>query len=117
MKFSNFQTTRHLFLLTAGILMLFGIGSLMRMPGVPDQAALYVFYALLMLADAAVVLFCYFQLKRKSKPIYWLAFIVLSLNIVLTIFDQVGLVDILFMLLNAVALAALNLSPKDFLPA
>jgi hypothetical protein len=38
------------------------------------------------------------------------------LNIVLTIFDQVGLVDVLFMLLNAVTLAALYLSRNEFLP-
>lgn len=117
MKITNLQIARYLFLLTAGMLAVFGVGSLMRIGGNPDRAALYAFYALLMFADAAVVLFCYFQLNRKSRPIYWLAFVVLSLNIVLTIFDQVGLVDMLFMLLNAVTLAALHLSRKEFLPA
>lgn len=116
MQTTNFQIARYLFLLTAAILALFGVGSLMRIGENPARTALYAFYALLMFADAVVMLFCYFQLNRKSKPVYWLAFIVLSLNIVFTIFDQVGLADILFMLLNAVTLAALHLSRKDFLP-
>ena len=115
MKITSFQTTRYLFLLTAAILTLFGFGTLTRIGQNPDRVALYAFYALAMFVDAAVMLFCYFQLKKRKKLIYWLAVTVLALNIILTIFDQVGLVDVLFMLLNAVTLTVLYLSRKEFL--
>lgn len=114
MKLSPFQITRYLFLLTAIILTVFGIGSLMR---TGENSPLYVFYAFAMFADAAVMVFCYYQLNRKSRLGYWLAFAVLALNIILTVFDQVGLIDVLFMLVNLVALIALYLSRKEFLPA
>jgi lysylphosphatidylglycerol synthetase-like protein (DUF2156 family) len=69
-----------------------------------------------MFGDAALILFCYVQMKTKTKYAYWLAFTVLALNIILTIFDQVGVIDILFMLVNLVTLIALYLSRKEFLP-
>ena len=114
MKLYPFQITRYLFLFTAIILAVFGIGSLMRNG---ENPTLYIFYAFIMFADAAVMVFCYYQLSRKSRLGYWLAFVVLALNIFLTIFDQVGLIDVLFMLVNLVALIALYLSRKEFLPA
>jgi lysylphosphatidylglycerol synthetase-like protein (DUF2156 family) len=116
MKITSFQATRYLFLLTAAILTMFGFGTLTRIGENPDKVALYAFYALAMFVDAVIMLFFYFQLNKRRRFIYWLAVIVLVLNIVLTIFDQVGLVDVLFMLLNAVTLAALYLSRNEFLP-
>ena len=77
----------------------------------------FVFYALAMFIESAVLLFCYFRLKKRSKNIFWLAVILLALNVILTIFDQVGLIDILYMLFNLVALITLYLSRKEFLPA
>jgi hypothetical protein len=41
---------------------------------------------------------------------------VLSLNIALTVFDQFGLADLLFVLLNIGTLAALIIHRKEFLP-
>jgi hypothetical protein len=114
MKLSAFQVTRYLFLLSAVILAVFGVGSLMRSGG---NAALYVFYALAMFGDAALMLLFYFQLGTRKRLVYGLAVTVLLLNIILTIFDQVGLVDILFMFLNLIALVSLYLARKEFLPA
>jgi lysylphosphatidylglycerol synthetase-like protein (DUF2156 family) len=114
MKLAPFQIMRYLFLYTAIILVVFGIGSLMRSG---QNLALYVFYAFIMFGDAALMLFCYMQMNKKTKQVYWLAFVILLLNIIFTIFDQVGLIDILFMLVNLVALIALYLSRKEFLPA
>lgn len=107
---------RYLILLIAAALTVLSISSLGRIGTNPDIAGWYAFYSLAMLIEAAVLLFCYFRLKARSKTLYWLAFIILLLNVVLTIFDQVGFVDILFMLLSLVALVTLYLSRKDFLP-
>jgi lysylphosphatidylglycerol synthetase-like protein (DUF2156 family) len=113
MKLSQFQITRYLFLFTAIILAVFGIGSLLRTGA---NTALYKLYAFLMFGDAALILFCYMQMDKRTKQVYWLAFAVIALNIVLTVFDQVGVIDMLFMLVNLVALIALYLSRKEFLP-
>jgi hypothetical protein len=107
---------RYLILLIAAALTILGIASLTRLGDNPNMAGWYAFYSLAMLIQAAVLLFCYFCLTTKNKTLYWLTFIILLLNIVLTIFDQVGWVDVLFMLVNLAALIALHLSRKDFLP-
>jgi len=116
MKTSLSQPARYLVLLTSAVLTIFGFGSLTRLAENPDLAGFYIFYAFAMLVISAVLLFCYFQLKKRRKNIFWLTSVILALNIVLTIFDQVGFVDILFMLLNLVTLVTLYLSRKDFLP-
>jgi Na+/melibiose symporter-like transporter len=108
---------RYLVLITSGILAFFSIGSLTRLGLNPDAAGWIAVYAFVMLIEAVVLLFCYFRLKQRNKSIFWLACVILALNIVLPIFDQVGLADILFILLNAAALALLYISRKDFLPA
>jgi lysylphosphatidylglycerol synthetase-like protein (DUF2156 family) len=69
-----------------------------------------------MLVDAAVMLGFSFYIHKQIKAVYWLAAVVLSLNIVLTIFDQLGLIDILFSLLNAAILAMLFFLRKELLP-
>lgn len=107
---------RYLILLISAALTILGIGSFIRIGESPDMAAWYAFYSLAMFIEAGILLFCYFRLKARSKAIYWLAFIILLLNIILTIFDQVGFVDVLFMLVSLVALVTLHLSRKDFLP-
>lgn len=114
MKFSPFQIARYLFLCTAIVLAVFGIGSLMRSG---ENLSLYVFYAFVMFGDSVLILLCYMQMNKKTEQVYWLAFTILLLNIIFTIFDQVGLIDIIFMLVNLATLIALYLSRKEFLPA
>jgi hypothetical protein len=94
-----------------------GIGSLLRISANPDRTGLYIFYALAMFGDAAVMFFCFWQLNKRTKIAFSLAAFVLVLNIVLTIFDQVGWVDILFVLLNLLVLSFLIVARKEFLPA
>ena len=115
MKLSTFQWTRSLLLLTVIILAAFGIGSLLRISGSPDRASLYVFYSLAMFGDAAVLLFCAWLLNKKTKFAFYLLALVLALNIFLTIFDQFGWVDLLFVLLNLATLVLLILDRKEFL--
>lgn len=117
MKLSTFQLTRYFILFTVAILVLFGIGSLLRISGNPDRTALYTFYALLMFGDAAVMAFCLFLLDKRNKYAYPLSVVVLALNVFATIFDQFGLVDLLFLLLILVALVSLIMARKEFLPA
>lgn len=117
MKLSSSQIVSYLFFLTVAILVVFGVGSLLRVNENPDRVVLYIFYALIMFSDAVIMLFCVLQLNKRKKWIYYLTVFVLCLNIILTIFDQFGLVDLLFLLLNLVTLIVLVVARKEILPA
>lgn len=117
MKRVHLQRAQTLFLLAAAVLTVFGTASLLRIPGTPSQAGLYAFYGLAMFADAAVLLLCAWLLGRRTRFAFVLLVIVPALNMVLTIFDQVGWVDMLFMLLNLVLLVAVILARKEFVTA
>ncbi len=77
---------------------------------------IYILYSVLMAGDAVCMFICGLFLARKTKLFFWFAVIVLSLNIVLTIFDQFGLADLLFVLLNIGTLSSLIIHRKEFLP-
>lgn len=115
MKLTTFQSARYLFMVTVAILVALGIGSLLRMGGGSDRTVLYVFYALVMFGDAALMAFCAWQLPKRTKFIFYFSVIVLALNIFPTIFDQFGLADLLFVLLNIATLVFLILARKEFL--
>ncbi len=117
MKLSAFQWTRNLLLFTVAILVLFGVGSLLRIGGNPGRAGLYVFNALAMFGDALLMGFCAWQLPKRTKFIFFASVVVLAFNILPTIFDQFGLVDLLFVMLNLATFAFLIIARKDFLPA
>lgn len=119
MKQSNFAPdsiswVRWLFFITALILFIFSMGSFMRLGRNPDNRMLYLVYAALMFADGLAMLVCglFFD---KFRQAYWFSVVVLGVNILLIIFDQVGLVDILFLLLNAIVLGMLISARKSIL--
>jgi len=117
MKLSAFQLTRYFFLFTFVVLVVLGIGSLLRIRANPDHMVLYIFYAIIMFGDAVAMLFCGLLLNKRTKLIFFLSIIVLAGNILPTIFDQLGLADLLFVLLNLITLAFLLIARKEFLPA
>ena len=117
MKFSVFEIARYLFWVTAAILVVLGAGSLLRTGDNPERSGLYIFYAIAMFGDAFLIGFCAWQLPKKTKFIFFFSAFVLTANIFPTIFDQFGLVDLLFVLLNVATLVFLIISRKEFLPA
>lgn len=117
MKVPSPRLTRTFLVLTVGTLAVFGRLSFLQIPENPGQRVLYAFYGLAMFVDAAILLLCAWLLGKRTKFAFALSVTVLALNIVLTIFDQVGWVDVLFMLLNLVTLVFLILARKEFLPA
>jgi hypothetical protein len=116
MNYAVFSCVRYLFFITVVVLSVLGAGILMRVNDNPDMKIVYVIYALLMFGDAIAMLVCGLYIGRRVQAIYWFAVIVLGLNIILTIFDQFGLIDLLFSLLNVFTLAGLLISRKEFLP-
>ena len=117
MKLSAFDLTRYLLWVTVAILVVLGIGSFSRVGENAGKTSLYIFYAFMMFGDAIAMLICAFLLNRKTKWAFYLTVVVLCLNIFPTIFDQFGLVDLLFLLLNLVTLIFLISPRKEFLPA
>lgn len=117
MNASNSQPARYLVLLVAAALAFLSVGSLARLSANPNMAGWIVTYAFIMLIESGLLVLCYFRLPRRSKGIFWTTMVILALNVILPVFDQIGLVDILFILLNLVALWRLQTSRNDFLPA
>jgi hypothetical protein len=113
---SPLQSTRHLLFFTVAILVVFGIGSLLRIFGNPDRAYLYVFNALIMFGDAVAMLSCVLMLNIRKPYAFVLSIVVLTLNIFPMIFDQFGFVDLLFLLVNLIALVVLIMARKEILP-
>ena len=117
MKLSAFQLTRYLFWLTVVSLVVLGVGSLLRVFGNPARTVLYVFYAIVMFGDALLMGICAWLLQKRTKFSFYFPILVLAMNIIPTIFDQFGLADLLFVLLNIATLVSLILSRMEFLPA
>jgi lysylphosphatidylglycerol synthetase-like protein (DUF2156 family) len=115
-KHATPSVVRYLLFVTAIELVIFGAGTLLRISDSPGLRNIYIAYAVLMFGDALVMAVCGFYIERKIKVVYWLAVTVLSLNIVLTIFDQFGLIDFLFLFLLVITLAALYFLRKELLP-
>lgn len=116
MKYIPPSGVRYLLFVTAIELVIFGVGTLLRISESPNLRSIYIAYAVLMFGDALVMAVCGFYIERKIKIVYWLAATILSLNIILTIFDPFGLIDILFVFLNALTLVALYILRKELLP-
>ena len=109
------QVTRSLFFLTAVILVVLSVLSFLR-SFMGTDLWIYIVYSILMAVDAACMFVCGLFLNRKIKLLFWFAVTVLGLNILLTIFDQFGLVDLLFVLLNIATLTSLIVFRRELLP-
>jgi len=107
---------QYLFFFTAVLLMALGVGSMFRASPRPDMKLIYMVYAILMFGDALAMLACGLLIRARKTIIFWSAVTLLSLNIILSIFDQFGLVDLLFVLLNLLTLGLLITLRREFLP-
>ena len=107
---------QYLFFFTAIVLMALGVGSIFRAGPSPDMKLIYMVYAILMFGDALAMLACGLLIRAGKTAIFWSAVTLLSFNIILSIFDQFGLVDLLFVLLNAFTLGLLIAFRREFLP-
>ena len=117
MKFSAFEITRYLVWVTIAILVVLGVGSLLRIGDNPERRGLYIFYSIALFGDALLFGVCAWQLPKRTKFLFFFSVFVLAGNIVPTIFDQFGLADFLFVMLNIATLVSLIMSRKEFLTA
>jgi len=108
------QLARYLFFVAVSVLLIFGVGTLLRINQNPDQKVMYLVYAILFLGDAVLMFMCGLFVA-KQKRVYWFAVVLLSLNIVLSITDQFGVVDFLFLWFNLIILGILIFAREGFL--
>lgn len=72
-------------------------------------------YGVLILGDALAMLIFGLFINRGQRHIYWLAVMVVVLNTIIMIFDQVGVIDFFFSLINAMILLILLTAHKEFI--
>lgn len=90
------QLAQALFYANAAIWVVLAAATVWRMAGgSAEQRVSAVVIAVLMLGNAGAMLVSGVGLGRRSRPFYLLALGVLLVNLVLTVTDQVGLLDVL----------------------
>jgi hypothetical protein len=107
-----------LFCLNALIWFLFGAISLARLAARnPEQSMTRWIVAILMFGNAAAMLISAWLIGRNKKAFYIIAVAVLLVNIVLTFTDQVGLSDLITLIVDMILLAILVVKRHPFLPS
>jgi len=98
-----------LFVLTAGLWLIFAALGLSRFESSPGKWIV----AGLMLANAALLLFVGWGVRTGKHGFYYMALAVVGVNVLLTITDQFGLFDLLY-LAAAGALLALLIATRRY---
>jgi hypothetical protein len=105
LKLTRVQLAQALFLANAVIWVLIGAATVLRMAGgSAEQRASAVVIAILMLGNAGAMLVSAVGLGRRSRLLCLFAIAVLVVNIILTVTDQIGLLDVLTGALDVVLL-------------
>lgn len=101
--------------LSAAIWLILGIISLGKLQ--QDQAVPVVvlfLMAVMMLINAAVFMVSGYGLGKRNRWLYYLGLAVVSVNLVLTVTDQVGFYDWIVLVINVVLLVLLVAARKEF---
>jgi hypothetical protein len=118
MKPKFVRLSQALFFLNAAIWVLFGLISLARLAqgNSPNQMMIMKgIIAGLMFGNAAAMLICGLLLAKRQKRGYCLAVLVLTINIILSVTDQFGWMDLITMLFDLALLGLLIANRKNFI--
>jgi hypothetical protein len=108
LKLTRIQLVRALYCANAVIWLLIGAATVLRMAGgTAEERTSAVVIAILMLGNAGAMLVSAVGLGRRSRLLYLFAIAVLVVNIILTVTDQVGWLDVLTGALDVVLLGLL----------
>lgn len=106
---------RYLFFFIAIVLDVFALMNFLKISDSDAKSPYYFAYALMMFLEAGAMLLS--GILTHKKPVYWFAVILLGLNIVGIIFDQIGIVDLLFALVNGFTLYIMLSYSEEILAA
>jgi hypothetical protein len=101
------------FFLNAVIWLALGLWSLSRLASQPRASMTMLVIAILMIGNVAAFIFCGMTIGRKSKWFAVIAFFVLGVNILLTLTDQVGIIDWTTWLIDLIILGLLIAGRKQ----
>jgi hypothetical protein len=105
------RTTQALFFLNAALMLAVGVLTLVRPP--QSSLGLTIFTAVLLFIDAALLAGCAIIIARRQKLLNLIAAVVLAANILLTVLDEVGLPDLIVLVLFLSNLILLFLTIKQ----
>jgi hypothetical protein len=115
LKSTTLSIIQGLFFVNAGIWLILSAYTLLRLtakyPG--DQIA-YVIIGVMMLGNAAAMLLSGWGLSQAPRLAFPFGFLVLLVNIPLTLTDEFGLVDLVTLILDLVLLGMLVVNRKRF---
>ncbi|MEW5830222.1 MAG: hypothetical protein AB1846_15110 [Chloroflexota bacterium] len=111
------KATRGLFLVNAVIWLAFGIASLVQAASGADPAIWRWVYAVLMLINGGLMLWFGFRIATASRQVFFFAILYVALIIVVSIMDQFGAVDAVFLALNLALLGLLFITRTRILQA
>jgi lysylphosphatidylglycerol synthetase-like protein (DUF2156 family) len=110
------RVAQALFFLNAAIWCLFGVSSLVRMTGDhPDRTVTAWMVAMLMFGNAGAMLWSGVGIGKRQKRFYYLAVAVLIVNIVLTVTDEFGILDMVTLVIDVLLLGLLIVNRKRYL--
>jgi len=111
MKSRAVQITRWFFYLLAALWLVIGINYL----GQSDGSIIFYVFAGLMFAN--IFVFILLGMNITKKAVYWISIAFLAICIVLTIFDQFGLADLIALILFLIPLVIMLAKRKEFIAA
>ena len=107
------RVAQALFFTNAAIWLVFGVVSLIRMgSGNPDFMITALIIAVLMFGNVGAMLVCGIGIRTRRRLFYYLAIVVLAINIVLTFTDQVGAFDVITVVVDLLLLGLLIATRK-----
>ncbi len=111
MKSRAVQITRWFFYLLAVLWLVVGINYLRQSDG---QMVYYIFTGMMF---ASIFIFIALGMHITKRPVFWMGIAALAACILLTIFDQFGLADLIAVILFAIPLVIMLVKRKEFIAA
>ena len=111
------KATRGLFLVNAVIWLAFGIASLVQAASGADPAIWRWVYGVLMLINGGLMLWFGSRIATASRQVFFFAILYVALIIVVSVMDQFGAVDAVFLALNLALLGLLFITRTRLMQA
>jgi len=103
------------FFFNAVIWIILGIYTILRTARKPNQSIMMLVIAILMFGNVGAFIFCGLTIGKKSRIIFLVSILVLAVNIILSVTDEFGLLDLLTMLVDLVILGFLLAGRKQLI--
>jgi hypothetical protein len=112
---ASVRTAQILFFINAAIWLILGIASLLRMSqGQQGEYLVSSVMGILMFGNAGVMALCGILLGKQRRLFLYMTIGVLAINVLLTLTDQVGALDLITLTIDVILLGLLYLTRSNF---